>query len=399
VRDPGAGGLQLTTLAGGGHRTHAALSERLRALVAHVDWVLLLAVGVLTVVSLYVIDIATATDVPANPDFYLDRQVLFAILGLVVMVAVAAFDPTRLQSLPWVLLGGLLGALAVVFVIGSSAKGSTRWIDLGPFSLQPSELGKVTLIAVLAALAVERAQDSDPLRLTVLLTVVAAVPALVVFVQPDLGTAIVYGAVLMAVLLLIGAPWQHFAAFGAVLVVLVAMVLVVLPAAGVSVLKDYQVERLTAFVNSDRDRGDAGYQLDQSKTAIGSGGAWGKGADGATQTNNDFLPEHHTDFIFAVVAEMFGFIGAALLVLTFGVVVWRALRITARAATQYEQIIAGSIAAMFMFQAFVNVGMNVGIMPITGIPLPFVSYGGSHTLTNMAAIGLLLAVNRRRVGL
>ncbi|HWH14529.1 MAG TPA: rod shape-determining protein RodA [Miltoncostaeaceae bacterium] len=360
---------------------------------------LLLAVGALLGVGLYVIDIATVTDVRGSPDYYVDRQMLFVVLGLIVMVAVASIDTTRLQSVPWVLLGGLLGALAVVFVIGSSAKGSTRWIDLGPFSLQPSELGKVVMIAVLAALAVERAQDSDPLRLTVLLTVVAAVPALVVFVQPDLGTAIVYGAILMAVLLLIGAPWQHFAGFAAVLVVLVAMVLAVLPAAGVSVLKDYQVERLTAFVNSDRDRGDAGYQLDQSKTAIGSGGAWGKGADGATQTNNDFLPEHHTDFIFAVVGEMFGFVGAALLVLLFGVVIWRALRITARAASQFEQVVAGGIAAMFMFQAFVNVGMNVGIMPITGIPLPFVSYGGSHTVTNMAAIGLLFAVNRRRVGL
>lgn len=360
---------------------------------------LIAAVAMLSAVSLYVIDLATDTDVPGAPDFFIDRQTIFALGGVVVLLAVASIDPTRLQGLPWVLLGGLLGALAVVFVIGSTAKGSTRWIDLGPFSLQPSEMGKTLMVVVLAAIAVERVGEMEPARLTALLCGVTAVPAAIVFLQPDLGTALVYGAVLMAVLLLVGQPWQHFAVIGGVLVASAVLVLAVMPAAGVSVLKPYQVERLTAFVNSDRDRSDAGYQLDQSKTAIGSGGAAGKGADDATQTKNDFLPEHHTDFIFAVVGEMFGFVGAAFVILLFGVIIWRALRITARAATQFEQVVAGSIAAMFIFQTFVNIGMNVGIMPITGIPLPFVSYGGSHTLSNMAAVGLLLAINRRRVGI
>lgn len=363
------------------------------------DWVLLGAVAALCVLSVFVIDLATTTDVAGSPDFYVDRQILFSLVGLGVMIAVAAIDPTRYQAVPWVLLGGLLGALAVVFVIGSSARGSTRWIDVGPFSLQPSEMGKTLIIVVLAAVAVERAQEMEPFRLTLFVLAVAGVPAVVVFLQPDLGTAMVYGAVALAVLLMIGTPWQHFAALGGTLAAVVVLVLAVLPAVGVQVLQDYQVERLTAFVSSDTDPSDAGYQLDQSKTAIGSGGAAGKGTDGATQTINDFLPEHHTDFIFAVVAEMFGFVGATGLILLYGVVIWRALRITARASTQFEQVVAGSIAVMFMFQTFINIGMNVGIMPITGIPLPFMSYGGSHTLTNMAAVGLLLAVNRRRIGL
>lgn len=371
----------------------------MRAFLAEIDWVLVGAVALLSGIGLYIIGLATKDDVVGSPDFYVDRQLIFMVGGLVTLLVVASIDPARLQGIPWVLLGGLLGALAVVYVLGSAAKGSTRWIDLGPFSLQPSEMGKTVMVVVLAAVAVERAGEMAPGRLTLLLGAVVAVPAGIVFVQPDLGTSLVYGAVFIGVLLLVGQPWQHFAVMGAGLVAAVVLVLAVLPAAGVPVLHDYQVERLTAFVNTDTDPTKAGYQLSQSKTAIGSGGAMGKGPDAATQTNNDFVPEHHTDFIFAVVGEMYGFVGAGLVILLFGVVIWRALRITARAATPFEQVVAGGIATMFTFQAFTNMGMNVGIMPITGIPLPFVSYGGSHTITNMAAVGLLLAVHRRRVGI
>jgi rod shape determining protein RodA len=173
-------------------------------------------------------------------------------------------------------------------------------------------------------------------------------------------------------------------------------VLWVLPAGGVHVLEDYQRERLTAFVGSDRDTSDQGYQLDQSTTAIGSGGALGKGPDGATQTQNDFLPEHHTDFIFAVTAEMLGFVGGAGLILLYALIIWRGLRVTAQASTPTDQVLAGAIVAMLAFQVFVNIGMTVRLMPITGIPLPLMSYGGSHTLTTFAAVGLLLGIHRRR---
>jgi rod shape determining protein RodA len=162
------------------------------------------------------------------------------------------------------------------------------------------------------------------------------------------------------------------------------------------VLKQYQVDRLTSFVDSGRDPAGSTYQLEASKIAIGSGGAVGKGPNGATQTQNDFLPEHQTDFIFAVVAEMFGFVGAAGLVLAYGLLLWRGIRIVARAATELEQLVAGGLVAMLAFEVFVNIGMTVGFMPITGIPLPFMSYGGSHTLSSLIAVGILLRIHRRR---
>jgi len=180
-----------------------------------------------------------------------------------------------------------------------------------------------------------------------------------------------------------------------VVVALVALVLYVLPAAGVNVLRPYQVDRLTAFVDSGADRSESGYQLEQSKVAIGSGGAFGKGPAGATQTINDFLPAHHTDFIFAVVAEMFGFVGASLLIALYFVIIWRCLVIMRNAHSELDRLMAAGLTAMLAFEVFVNIGMNVGIMPITGIPLPFMSYGGSHTLTNLVAVGVLLRIGRR----
>jgi len=393
------GEVELTTLATPTTPHHEGMGERVRSALLSLDWILILAVGLLLAFSMHVIDAATVNDVPGSPNFFTDRQVLFTIGAVIGGIVLAAFDITRLQSMSWVLLGGLLGALAVVFVLGTTVKGANAWIDVGPFNLQPSEMGKVVMILVLSALAVERMAEITARRTTLFLVAVAAAPAAVVFLQPDLGTALVYGAILTAVLFLAGAPWTHFATAAAVLVGAVVLILGILPASGVHVLKDYQVERLTAFVNGDRDSGKAGYQLDQSKTAIGSGGAVGKGPEEATQTINDFLPEHHTDFIFAVIAEMYGFAGAAGVLLLFGIILWRILRLTARAATQFEQIVAGAIGAMIMFQLFQNVGMNTGLMPITGIPLPFVSYGGSHTVTNVAAIGILLSIHRRRAGL
>jgi rod shape determining protein RodA len=252
------------------------------------------------------------------------------------------------------------------------------------------------IISVLAGLVVERVGQVGRPRFSLLCAAVVALPIAIVFAQPDLGTALVYLVILAAVLFLAGTPWTHFAAGAAVIVVAVGAVLWVLPSFGVEILKPYQVDRLTAFTGSSTDPGDSGYQLEQSKTAIGSGGATGKGPDGATQTINDFLPEHQTDFIFAVVAEMFGFLGAGGLIVAYGLLLWRALRIVTRASTQMDQLVAGGIVAMLAFEVFVNIGMTVGIMPITGIPLPFMSYGGSHTLTNLIAVGLLLRINQRR---
>jgi rod shape determining protein RodA len=386
----------MSTVATGRGRAPSGLSDRLRATFGGLDWILLVAVVAISALSVFIVGEATRNDVPGNPRFYVDRQILFIAVGAVFMVIATRLNLDRLARWAWGLWGGLLGALAVVFVVGTAVKGSNRWIDIGPFNLQPSEIGKVALAIILAGIAIERMEDVGSARFTLFLCGVAAVPAAVVFVQPDLGTSLVYMAVLGAILFLVGVPWSHFAVAGSLLAILILGVLWVLPGAGVHLLQDYQVERLTAFIGAERDTSDAGYQLDQSKTAIGSGGALGKGPDGATQANGDFIPEHHTDFIFAVTSEMFGFVGGGLLILLFALVIWRGLRTMARASSQVDMLVAGGIVAMIGFQVFVNIGMTVGIMPITGIPLPLMSYGGSHTISTMIAVGLLLGIYQRR---
>ena len=378
---------------------HTPVADRAREMVAGLDWLLMLVVAGLSAWGLYVIREGTKTDVRSQPTYYFDRQLMFVVAGVVVFAVVASINPEWLQSVPWVLLGALLGALAVVFAIGGSVNGSVRWIDVGPFGLQPSEFGKVLMVLILSGLAVERMGEMEPWRLTAFLGLVTAVPALVVFMQPDLGTSLVYWAIYLGVLVMILTPWQHFAVMGGSLVALVVLVVGVLPAIGLPVLKDYQAARITVLFNPDSVDSDTRLQITQAKIGIGAGGATGKGADGATQSTRAFIPEHHTDFIFSVVGEMFGFIGSAVVIILFGIVVWRALRISARAPTEFEQVVAGAVAAMFIFQVFVNIGMNIGVMPVTGIPLPFLSYGGSHTLTNFAAIGLLIAIGRRRVNI
>jgi rod shape determining protein RodA len=374
----------------------SGIPDRVRSAVAGMDWILLAAVAAITAFSVYVIGKTTENDIPGDPRYFLDRQLLFVAMGTVLLIVAMRINLERLARWSWGLWGSLLGSLAVVFVIGSAVKGSNRWITIGPLNIQPSEIGKVAVAVILAGIAIERLDSVGTARFTLFLTAVAGIPAVVVFLQPDLGTSLVYGAVLASVLFLVGVPWSHFAAAGSLLAILILAVLWVLPSAGVKVLQDYQVERLTAFIGAERDSNDAGYQLDQSKTAIGSGGAIGKGPDGATQANGDFIPEHHTDFIFAVTSEMFGFVGGGLLILAFGLVLWRGLRTMARASSQVDMLVAGAIVAMIGFQVFVNIGMTVGIMPITGIPLPLMSYGGSHTLSTMIAMGLLLGIHQRR---
>jgi rod shape determining protein RodA len=385
----------LTTIAPS-RRARSGIAERARAAVLGLDWVLLLAVAAITGFSLFVIGRSTESDVASDPRFFLDRQILFVAIGVAALAVATRLNLDHIYRWAWALWGGLLIALAIVYAAGEATRGSNRWIDIGAFSLQPSEFGKVLLMVVLAGIALQRLESVGTVRFTLLLTGVAAVPAAIVFLQPDLGTSLVYAVVLCSILFLVGVPWTHFAVFGSLLAILILSVLWLLPAAGVEVLEDYQVDRLTAFIGAERDTSDSGYQLDQSKTAIGSGGTLGKGPDGATQANNDFLPEHHTDFIFAVTSEMFGFAGGGLLIALYALILWRGLRTMARASSQIDMLVAGAILAMLGFQVFVNIGMTVGIMPITGIPLPLMSYGGSQTITTFIAVGLLLGIHRRR---
>jgi len=368
---------------------------RAQSALAGIDWWLLGAALAVSGFGVYVVKVATEGDVPGDPGYFFTRQVAYALIGLVALFFVLRLDLEWLSRYVWTLYAILVASVGVVLVLGSSARGSTRWIEFGPIRLQPSELGKVVIAFVIAVVVVERIKSMDSARLSLLVAGVTALPAGIVFLQPDLGTALVYAAIALAILWVAGQPITHFILFGTVVVGAAALVLYLLPALGVNVLQPYQVDRLTSFVDSGADRSATGYQLEQSKVAIGSGGAFGKGPSGATQTINDFLPEHHTDFIFAVVAEMFGFLGAGLLIAVYLVIIWRAIVIMRGAPTELERLLAAGITAMFAFEVFVNIGMNVGIMPITGIPLPFMSYGGSHTLTNLVAVGVLLGIARR----
>jgi rod shape determining protein RodA len=212
-----------------------------------------------------------------------------------------------------------------------------------------------------------------------------------VFLQPDIGTALVYGVITLAVLYIAGTRWTHFAALGALAVGAVTVVLVIAPAIGHPILADYQQDRLTAFLHPSSDPRDSSYQINQALIAVGSGGKAGRGDD-ATQTENGFLPEHHTDFVFAVVGERFGFAGAAFVLSLYALLIWRALRTMTISKNLYGSMIAGGIAAILMFQLFINVGMNLGIMPITGIPLPLLSYGGSSVIVTFLALGLLQSI-------
>jgi rod shape determining protein RodA len=239
---------------------------------------------------------------------------------------------------------------------------------------------------------VDRIRKLGDAETTSRVMLLAVVPAMLVVGQPDLGSGLVYVAIALAVLFVAGTKWTHFAALGGLAAGAIVLVLVAAPAAGVDVLKPYQVDRLTAFLHPTDNPREQGYQINQSLTAIGSGGKTGRG-DQATQTKLDFLPEHHTDFVFSVTGEEFGFIGAALVLSLFALLIWRCLRILTMSKNLFGALIAGGVTAMFMFQIFVNVGMTIGIMPITGVPLPLMSYGGSSVLVTLLAIGLLQSIH------
>ena len=362
-----------------------------RAGFASLDPVLLVTGLALIAYSIYTLGVATQDDVPGDPYYYVVRQSIYAVVGIALMLAVARVDYSRFRELRVGIYTAMVGLIVLVLVLGTAARGSRRWIELPFFTFQPSELGKVLLIVALSAFAIDTARRASERRRTVRVLALGLLPALLVLAQPDLGTALVYGVITLAVLFVAGVRWTHFAVLGGVAAGAIAIVLVIAPALGTPVLQGYQQDRLTAFLHPSEDPADSSYQINQALIAVGSGGKTGRGDD-ATQTNNGFLPERHTDFIFAVVGERFGFVGAAFLLSLYALLVWRALRIMTLSKNLYGSMIAGGIAAMLMFQIFVNVGMNIGIMPVTGIPLPLMSSGGSSVIVTFLALGLLQSI-------
>jgi rod shape determining protein RodA len=341
--------------------------------------------------SIYTLAVATSDDVAGNPYYYVVRQSIYAVVGIALMLAVARVDYSRFRELRVGIYTGMIGLILLVLMLGEATRGSRRWIELPFFTFQPSELGKLLLIVTLAAFVIDRSRQRSEVQRTLRILALGLFPATLVFLQPDLGTSLVYAVITLAVLFVAGVRWTHFAAMLGGAAAIIAIVLVIAPALGTPILADYQQDRLTAFLHPSDDPGDSSYQINQALIAVGSGGKTGRGDD-ATQTQNGFLPEHHTDFIFAVVGERFGFVGAAFLLSLFALLIWRALRTMTLSKNLYGSMIAGAIAAMLMFQVFVNVGMTLGIMPITGIPLPLVSYGGSSVIVTFLALGLLQSI-------
>ncbi len=361
------------------------------------DWVLVLAVLALCAIGTTLVYSATRgllLDRGDDPMGYLKRNILNIAIGLFLAAATALFDYRMLRAYaPFVYIASVLGLIAVLSPLGSTVNGSHSWIILpGGFSVQPSEFAKVALCVGLAMILSEKRDAEDQPRIVDvgLALVVAAVPIALIMLQPDLGTTIIIGFLVLGILAVAGTPSAWMAGLVTLGVLGAGM------AIKAGVLSTYQINRFAAFANPEFDPGGAGYQLKQARIAIGSGGFNGSGLFQGTQTNGKFIPEQQTDFIFTVAGEELGFIGAATIIVLLGLVLWRACRIAMGAEDMFGRLVATGIVCWFTFQMFENIGMTIGIMPMTGVPLPFVSYGGSSMFASLMAIGLLQNVHMRR---
>ena len=321
------------------------------------------------------------------------KQVAFVLVGLALMAVVTLVDYRNLRPMSPYLYAGSVLSLLLVFALGATVRGSLARFDFGPFQFQPSEFAKIVMAVCVAAFCASFRGSLRGGHITGLL-LLSAVPIGLIYLQPDLGTALVFIAMLLGVLAVGGARPRHLAVLAALGVTAVIVVL------QLGVLEKYQLDRFGAFLDQQDttayNESPAKYNLNQSKIAIGSGGITGKGLFEGTQTNLRYVPEQSTDFVFTVVGEELGLVGSAVLISLFGFITWRIWRAAATARDLFGTLVCVGILCMFVFQIFENIGMTMGIMPITGIPLPFVSYGGSSTLAAFAGIGLVLNVGMRR---
>jgi rod shape determining protein RodA len=364
--------------------------------IRHVDWVLLLLIVVLTVVGLVLLHSISATT-PDEAAFWLVRvikQGATAGFGLLVVVLIASFDYRFFKVYAGFIYVAALAALVLVKIPGIGATDPSgvaqRWFAIAGLQITPSEITKLCAIVMLAAILSEIRTPEPTLGDLARVLAVAALPLVLVFIQPDIGTSIVLAAITVGMLIVAGTRLKHLLVLTATGLVLIGL------AFQVGVIQDFQRQRLTAFLDRANAPEDAKYNLDQSLIAVGSGGLLGRGYLKGTQTNLDYVPRQHTDFIFTVAGEEFGFVGAMFVLLLYALILWRAIRIATLSKDPFGTLVAAGIASMFAIQMFVNVGMVIGIMPITGIPLPFLSYGGSSILVSFAAIGMLESIHMRR---
>ena len=358
------------------------------------DWVLVIVVSGLSAIGTLLVWSATQPSLLAagqDPRTYLKKQLLWVVIGLILMFAVSFADSRRLRSWAPLAYGAtLLALLAVLTPLGASINGAKAWISLpGGFQVEPSEFAKVALILGVATVF-SRARGATPGLRSVLLALAVAAPLMVlVVVEPALGVALVLVVVTATMIVLSGTRLRIIAALVATVGVVVAL------AGGLHLLKSYQLTRFTSFLHPSADLAGAGYNAAQAKIAVGSGGMFGEGLFHGQLVAGNFVPSQQTDFIFTVAGEELGFVGTITIVVLLGIVIVRAIRIASRADDLFGMLIASGVAIWFAFQSFVNIGMTIGIMPITGLPLPFVSYGGSAVFADMIAIGLLQSVHRR----
>ncbi len=364
------------------------------------DPVLTVAVAILLFIGTLLVYAATRDWYAANgldPQYYLKRHVINIAIGIMLAWGTTVIDYRLLRAYTPVLWG--LGVLGLAFVLipglGAEVNGAQAWIPLpGGFQIQPAELAKISIIVGISMLLSERSHNSDePNKNDVLRALaVAALPILLILLQPDMGTVFIISASVVAILAVSGAPVKWVAG----LLILAVAGGIVATKAGV--ISEYQVKRLQAFVDPNADAQGSGYQLRQARITVGSGGLLGTGLFNGPQTNGRFVPEQQTDFIFTVAGEELGFVGSGFIILLYIVILMRAFGIARRSSDPYGQMVCTGVIAWFAFQTFENIGMTLGLMPMTGVPLPFMSYGGSSMFANLIGFGLLQNVHARHRG-
>ena len=379
-----------------------------KRLIKNIDSLFILVLFLLLAASIIILSTAASNVVSSDPWYYVRSQSMWIVIGLGAAVFLALIDYEKWRTYRWWIYGFNLALLLAVVLFGVEVKGATRWIET-PFgvNIQPSEFAKIFIILTLADFLTDRKGKLNNVKdfIKPFLLIVPAV--LLIFMQPDLGTSLVFIAIFIGMMFVAGANPRKFGGLilGGALVIILALWLhfatslpgwlqwaqeFPLP------LKDYQLTRITVFMNPEAAASDEGYHVIQSIWAIGSGGLWGKGYQQGTQGQLNFLPEHHTDFIFSVVGEEFGFIGAVTILFLYLIFLLRCLNIAAKSRDTYGMLVVAGVVVMYTFHILVNIGMTSGIMPVVGIPLPLISAGGSAMLSNMAAVGLVLSVNLRR---
>lgn len=348
----------------------------------------------------FVILLSATNAISSNPFYYLKTQIVAVVLGVIISIFIIRYDYAQLSRYNIFIYGAAILLLIVVLIFGEELRGSTGWITIGPLpTFQPAEFTKIILIFAFADFLNQRRGNLDTLAELAPCFIYMGIPFILIMLQPDLGTALVYLVFTIVMMYVAGANPRIMTSLILAGVIAVSLLLFLhfqynfpLP------LEEYQIKRLTMFVDPYDDgqggRG-AGWNTIQSLVAIGSGGFLGKGLFNGTQVQLNFLPEHHTDFIYAVIGEELGFLGATFIIFLFAILLLRTVYIAYNAKDFYGTLIVIGISAMWLFHIYENIGMSIGIMPITGIPLPFLSYGGSSMLTNIIAVGVVLSINVR----